>query len=397
MPQQRRTFTRPSAGTLAPILATVALLVVALVTIDLINGNLPGFASSRGGQAGGPAMTPTPSNVVDVPVDPRSKVLGDIVYVKAGNLWVQSGATARQLTSSGADSMPSYSSDGAWIYYVETHFAPGRYACGGSIGGYQMSVPVIMRIRADGSGQPQPLTSGQFSQGSQVWFYFLREPVPAPDGTRLALVSDAPQPCYDDVVVQFLDLTTLRLTPIRAPDTPPLGQQDPAWSPDGSSLLFVRNDRSGGQGTPVIYRYDLKTKQSTAITGPGYFQPAWSPDGRYIAVTHLDAFGNDIMILDARNGHELLRLTNDDASTAPTWSPAGDAIAFLHVASGVTDLEMITFTGTAPSWTAGSPIALTELAGLDPASRPSWFIPPDQIPAPTPGALPTATTQPSPP
>jgi TolB protein len=392
MSRQRGTLRRPSSRSAIQLLATAALVVVAVVTIDLLNGNVPGLTSRRGGLPAGPALTPTPSNVVIVPPDPRSKVPGEILYVKAGNIWVQSGATARQLTASGADSMPSFSADGTWIYYVETHFAAGRSSCGGGLSGYQMSVPVIMRLRADGSGQGEPLKSGQFSQAGETWFYFLREPVPAPAGDRLALVSDAPQPCFDDVVVQFLDLTTHRLTPISAPETPPLGQQDPAWSPDGRSLLFVRNDRAGGRGTPVIYRYDLKTGRSTAVTGPGYFQPAWSPDGRYIAVTHLDIYGNDIVILDARNGHELLRVTEDDASTAPVWSPAGDSIAYLHIDSGVTDLEMVTLSGSAPNWTLGNPIALTELAGLDPASRPSWYIPPDQLLSVSPAQSTTQTT-----
>jgi TolB protein len=391
MSRQLRTLRRPSSRTAIELLATLALVVIAIATLDLINGKVPGLTSGRGGQPAGPALTPTPSNVVIIPSD--SNVPGEILYVRAGNIWVQSGRSARQLTSSGADAMPSFSADGTWIYYVETHFATGHSTCAGPLSPYQMSVPVVMRLRADGSGQPEPLKSGQYSQANETWFYFLREPVPAPAGDRLALVSDAPQPCFDDVVVQFFDLTTHRLTPISAPDTPPLGQQDPAWSPDGRSLLFVRNDRSGGRGTPVIYRYDLKSGRSTAITGPGYFQPAWSPDGRYIAVTHLDIYGNDIVILDARNGLELRRVTGDDASTAPVWSPAGDAIAFLHIASGVTDLEMVSLSGTAPNWTLGKPVALTELAGLDPGSRPSWFIPPDQLPSPSPGQ-PTPQTTP---
>ncbi len=391
MSRQLQSLPRPSAGSVVPAIAVVALIVVGIFTIDLINGDLPGLSSSKGNHPVGPVMTPTPSNIVVIPTDPRSTVPGEILYVKAGNIWVQSGATARQLTSSGADSMPTFSADGAWIYYIQTQTKYGRYGCRGPIGSYQMAVPLLMRIHGDGSGQPQQLKSGEFTQGDQTWFYFLRQPVPAPNGAMLALVSDAPTPCFDDVVLQLFDLASHRLTVLTTPETPPLGQQDPAWSPDGSTLLLVRNDRSGARGTPVIYRYDLKTGRSTAITGPGYLQPAWSPDGRYLAVTHLDSLGSDIVVLDARNGHELLRLTGDDASTAPIWSPAGNAIAFLHITSGVADLEMVTLSGTAPNWTAGTPIQLTELAGLDPASRPSWFVPPDQLPQATP-VPPTAPT-----
>src|SRR5947209_14287193 len=43
-----------------------------------------------------------------------------------------------------------------------------------------------------------------------------------------------------------------------------------------------------------------------------------------------------VVILDAANGHEIQRVTTDDSSAAPIWSPAGDAIAFLQTTSVVT-------------------------------------------------------------
>ena len=372
-------------GFLRPTIGIVVLVVVAIVSVELLMGKLP-FVTTTGGGGGavGPRITPTPSGVVVVPVDPRSKVPGEIVYVKDGNLWIQSGANVAQFTTTGNDAMPSFSADGAWIYFIQTHQASGQFACGGLSAGYALSVPAIMRIPANGSGSAQQLKSGAFSQGGSNWFYFLRQPVPNPAGTRLALVSDAPQPCGEDVVLQFLSLTTKQLSQVGVPESPPLGHQDPAWSPDGSSLLYVRNERDGARGAPVIYRYALASKTVTRVTGPGYLQPSFSPDGRYIAVTHLDTVGSDIVILDANNGHELARVTTDDASTAPVWSPAGDAIAYLHVTGGVADLEMVTLSGNAPNWTISDPIAMTQNAGLDPGSRPSWFIPAAQLPSPAP-------------
>src|SRR5450756_1034264 len=114
MSRQLRTLRRPSGRTAIELLATLALVVIAIATLDLINGKVPGLTSGRGGQPAGPALTPTPSNVVIIPSD--SNVPGEILYVRAGNIWVQSGRSARQLTSSGADAMPSFSADGTWIY-----------------------------------------------------------------------------------------------------------------------------------------------------------------------------------------------------------------------------------------------------------------------------------------
>ena len=44
------------------------------------------------------------------------------------------------------------------------------------------------------------------------------------------------------------------------------------------------------------------------------------------------------MILDAA-GKEVLRVTDDAHSFSPVWSPAGDAIAFLHLAGTIVDLK----------------------------------------------------------
>ena len=103
---------------------------------------------------------------------------------------------------------------------------------------------------------------------------------------------------------------------------------------------------------------------------------------------------HDIVILDARTGAELLRLTHDESSFDPVWSPAGDAIAFFRVDHGLVDLELVRLNGSAPNWTLGQSVPLTDSAGLDAGSRPTWYIPPDQMP--TPGPSVQATAQPFP-
>jgi Tol biopolymer transport system component len=147
----------------------------------------------------------------------------------------------------------------------------------------------------------------------------------------------------------------------------------------------------------VIMRYDPKTKQERAMTGAGYMQPSYSPDGRYIAATRTTALGTDVVILNAGNGNELLRLTDDDASWAPTWSPAGDAIAFLHIVGQTVDLRLAKLEGTGPTWTVGETVDLTEVSGLDAASRPDWFIPAALLPAaPPPASAAPTVASPSP-
>jgi Tol biopolymer transport system component len=373
---------RGSGRFVAPAAALVGLVLIGWLTFVFLTGDvrLPG-GTGTGGIAGNP--TPAPSNVVIV--DPRSNVAGDIIYVKAGNVWIQSGREARQLTTSGIASMPSWAPDGKSIVYVETRSERGLAPFGSTGRAYRMSVPTLTRIAADGSGQPQPLATGRVQRGRYTWSYWIRDPVLSPDGRIVAMISDGTDPTTTDVVVQLLDLQTRRVTKPKLAENSPLGHQDPAWRPDGKLLLYVKNARDGARGTPTINTYDPLTGRSSALTGPGYLSPSWSRDGRFVAATRTDSFGTNIVILDAATGTELVRLTSDGQSWSPVWSPKGDAIAYLHLENEIVDLRMIPLTGQAPNWTPGAPLNLTEVSGLDGASRPGWFIPPDQLPP-----LPTA-------
>jgi TolB protein len=369
---------RPSVG---PIVALVALLVVGVMTLGLMNGQLPFRTGSSGpGGVQGPARTPAPSNVVIV--EPSVAVPGRIVYAKAGNVWIQSDTSARQLTNSGHDSMPSFSPDGQWVYFIRVTTGRAKHKDGGRYIWFDLETPELMRVPTDASAPPERLLSGRIKQGRDTWFYWLREPAASPDGKTIALASDGPNPRVSDVVIQLYDTATKKLTKPALPQAD-LGHQDPAWSPDGRLLAFVKNARNGSRGAPQIYRYDLSTKKALPITGPGYIAPNWSPDGRYLAATKTDSFGTDVVILDAHNGAELLRLTNDKHSFSPVWSPKGDAIAFLRLDGMITDLVMIQLDGSTGAWTAGKEAPLTQVSGLDAASRPDWFIPASELPAPS--------------
>lgn len=381
----------------APILAVVGLVFVAFITLGVMNGQVPfvgGKAGSNGNGNGngngGPQRTPAPSGVIIVP---EVSFEGSIVYAKAGNVWVQAGKDVRQLTSSGGDSMPSWSADGEWVYFIRTKDAAGLWPVRGAATKYVLSVPDLMRVRADGSAEPERLATGKFKQGRFSWSYWMRQPVLSPDGTTIAMVTDAPNPDSSNVVLQFFDTGTKKIRRAGVAESGVLGHQDPEWRPDGKYLLYVKNGRDGTRGAPVIVRYDPATKKTKAITAAGYLNPSYSPDGRYIAATKTSSFGTDVVILDGSNGRELLRLTNDDASWGPTWSPAGDGVAFLHLDGQTVDLRLARLEGNAPLWTIKETIALTEVSGLDANSRPDWFIPASQLPAVTPA--PTAEPTPS--
>jgi Tol biopolymer transport system component len=383
---------------LAPTLAIGGLLIIAIVTLDLLQGGVPfvgtktGNSGGGGGSGIGPTETAAPSNVVVVPPDVVS-FPGSIVYAKAGNIWTQTGKDVHQLTTSGNDSMPSFSPDGKTIYFVRTVSGIGHWPAANVVRDYQLTIPNVMKMPADGSSDPVQVVSGKVSKNGWSWQSWIREPVLSPDGTTLAMVSDRPDPSLSDVVLQFYDTTTKKTTVPKLAEESPLGHQDPTWRPDGKMLLYVHNGRDGARGSPSIYRWDPTRGKASVLTGPGYLEPAYSPDGRYVAATKTSSFGNDLVILDASSGRELLRLTDDGSSWAPVWSPLGDSIAFLHIAGQIVDLDLVRLSGDAPNWTVKDVIALTEVSGLDGESRPGWFVPADQLPAPT--ATPITSAAPS--
>ncbi len=377
----------PTGTPIAAALSVVGLIVIALITITLANGQLPTGVGSVGGPGpgatgdSGPVRTATPSNQVIVETPPPGvEVPGTFVYAKDGNIWVQSDGQATQITSNGNDSMPSFATDGKSVYFIRTRPATGAWSVNGVVHEYDMDVPSVMQVPVTG-GQATRVVDGLIDPpGSLKWSGFMREPVVSPDGTTIAMAADMPDPTRSDVTLKLYNLKNGSWKNPGLDEVPPLGHQDPAWRPDGNAVAYVRADRDGAKGTPRVYLYTPATGKSKAITGPGYLQPSWSPDGRYLAATRTSALGTDVVLLDAATGSEVLRVTNDGDSWAPVWSPAGDQVAYLHVEGEVVDLRLVQLDGSAPAWTVKDTTDLTTSAGLDGVSRPGWFVPPDEIP-----------------
>src|SRR5512133_3229709 len=131
----------PKGTPLAAIISVVGLLLILVVSLSLLNGDLPfgiGGGNGGGGEPGSTsqpevARTPTPSNIVVVPTPeaPGITVGGMLVYAKDGNIWTQKDGEAKQLTSNGNDSMPSFNEDGTAVYFVRTREADGKWSVNG--------------------------------------------------------------------------------------------------------------------------------------------------------------------------------------------------------------------------------------------------------------------------
>ncbi|MFH1475378.1 MAG: hypothetical protein ABIG85_05910 [Chloroflexota bacterium] len=385
---------------LAPLLSVGGLAVVGLLTLALLTGNLPflpsGNSSSGNPGSDGPAVpgrTPSPS--APPVVNPDVGIEGRLVYAKAGNLWMQEGTESRRLTDTGRDAQPAWSADGAWVYFIETRATTGRFAVAGVERRYAIRYPLLTRIRPDGSGR-ETLLSGLYRSGPSkrlTWFFFMRDPAVSPDGKLLALVSDGTDPTGSNVVLQTFDIARKKLAKVGVPEQVPLGHQNPTWSPDGNYVLYVKNGRQAARGLPTLWRYEVATKKNVALTGTGYTHPSYSVDGRRIVATRTTSLGTDVVVLDARNGNELLRVTSDGQSWGGAWSPDGTQIAFLRLAGATVDLSVATLESAAGGALAVKETKpLTEFSGLDDESRPAWWGPrPTPAPTPTPAATPAGS------
>lgn len=131
----------------------------------------------------------------------------------------------------------------------------------------------------------------------------------------------------------------------------------PCFSPDGSTILFLR-DRLGG-GIYAMDQYGRNVRK--LIDGPGTERhAAWSPDGKRLAFQS-DRSGNPEIYITDLSDSAWVRLTHDDGDDMrPSWSPDGKRIAFSTNRDGNWEIYIIDSDGTGltrltdtPRWETG--------------------------------------------
>jgi Tol biopolymer transport system component len=198
----------------------------------------------------------------------------------------------------------------------------GRIVFASNAGG-QLDVYVV---NADGTGRTN-LTSSPGVDQDPAW---------SPDGTRIAFSSN--REGNSDVYVMNADgSNVVKLTDSLLDDT------DPAWSPDGTRIAFVstRSQNAGeiGESSEEIWVMGADGSDLVRLTANTVIDddPAWSPDGRRIAwMRWSGSTGMDIWAMNA-DGTGPVRLTTaggDDER--PSWSPDGSRIVFSSQREGGT-------------------------------------------------------------
>lgn len=105
----------------------------------------------------------------------------------------------------------------------------------------------------------------------------------------------------------------------------------PRWSPDGTQLVYVASEGSGGWMTSVVNVSDGTIRPVPGIP-ENATNPDWSPAGNQIVYSHYTDPSRQIRDLYVINtdGSGLVQLTNTPAigEDEPIWSPDGQKIVF---------------------------------------------------------------------
>ena len=269
-----------------------------------------------------PQLTTGPSGVAWLP-DSRT-----LVYSMAGSLWKQKldSPDAEQLTAGpGYDYQPDCSRDGRWVVY-------SSYA----------NDAIELRVLNLDTRQSRQLTS---SGAVNV------EPRFSPDGKRIAFVSTTYQKHFHIFVGQFIngELTDVkRLTGETRSDLPRYYYSEfdheisPAWSPDGSDLIFVSN-RGHIYGTGGFWR--MKADPGAEAREIHYEETAWkarpefSPDGkRIVYASYLGQQWHQLWVMPAAGGDPFPLSYGEFDNVDPRWSLDGMRIAFVSNRDGNTSL-----------------------------------------------------------
>jgi Tol biopolymer transport system component/DNA-binding winged helix-turn-helix (wHTH) protein len=239
-----------------------------------------------------------------------------------------------------AAELAQYSPDGKWIAWVN--------AADNS----------LWRSRSDGAERIE-LTTPPLRIFTMKW---------SPDDRRIAVMALEPGKPWK---IYLIDAEGGKLTPVLNEDR---NEADPAWSPDGQSIVFGRPpDRMDNGKDKAIFSLDLETHKLAKIPGSdGFFSPRLSPDGRYIAAMPLDQ--RALMLFD-RLTQRWTTLTVHGAGD-PTWSHDSRYVYFQDFLEPGKPIYRIAVPSGTPEQVAAiedlRPIAATDyrLIGLAPGDLP---------------------------
>lgn len=169
----------------------------------------------------------------------------------------------------------------------------------------------------------------------------------SPNGTKLAYALDPDGSESYHLVVH--DFTTNQNTDL-TPDIPHALQPNLCWSPDGSQLAFLSDER--GHFSAYIISVNGGDPQLVLDTGHPAWQVEWSPNGTHLAVScemHGQDYGIFIVNLETKETVELPLNAHE-----PRWSPDGSKLAFHSDKHGWFDIGVYDLAADEVEWVTQS-------------------------------------------
>jgi Tol biopolymer transport system component len=181
-------------------------------------------------------------------------------------------------------------------------------------------------------GPPLQLTSGPSSDYNPVW---------SPDGRFIAFLRDLPETAAI-LLIPALGGPAHKIAEIRLADVPPPRL---AWSPDGKSLVISHKDSP--KEPAALFAVAIDTGEKRRLNSPpsalgdvsGDTNPAFSPDGRTLAFIRVSDFRTELYLLPVSDAlqpvGEAKRIPLGHLSFAPAWTEDGREIIFLSWHQGL--------------------------------------------------------------
>jgi dipeptidyl aminopeptidase/acylaminoacyl peptidase len=231
-------------------------------------------------------------------------------YEYRRTIWVTdtAGGSARQYSAGPRDTAPVWSPDGGRLAFVR---GPARATKPKNIAERERGVgkPQIWVMAADG-GEARRVTFARFGASSPAW---------SPDGTTLVYVAETGE--ADDGEADDAQLDGKEVPAVRTIDRLWYRQDGQGWRYERRKHVFSVPADGGEPRQLTEGDWDDEV-------------PTWSPDGRSIAFSsdrtaaRWSIIGSDVWTLDVGTG-ELHRVTDGSLHCgAPAWSPDGQLLAF---------------------------------------------------------------------
>ena len=294
-----------------------------------------------------------------------------------------------ELGSAVGGETPQWSPNGSSILYLSGH---GGLATVAAAGGANRPVPVLLGGAGHflASQDPRWSPDGKWisfisdkAGADELWIWSVRSGAErqlthlggrlirgyawSPDGSSVAVSTDR-HGNMDIWTVRVSDGRVTRIT------SSPRYEVEPAWTPDGTSVIYVRLDDAWTEHA-IVEKPVSGGEPQTITTDTDFFdysfggkfgQPQVSPDGRQILFPSQRSGWINYWVVD-RSGGSPRPLAPEEAEQGHArWSPDGTRVAFTSNDNGTSVLKVVGASGGSSPRTVAAP------DGMGAISNPEW-------------------------